>query len=269
MSATGSESLSAVISLVKGSTSEATILGHIRQAISDPNILVFGELFALENVQKLSQGSADAKKGFKTLELFCYGRYSDFSKNKDEFSNLTDKQSRKLKQLSIVSLANENRVIPYNNLQTELDVPNLRDLEDLVIDAFYRNIVTGKLDHANSQLQVDSAIGRDVRPAEIDSMIRSLRNWEVQAKNLLTLLEKQTSDARKTMAENEAHQVKFNKQLDEMKANVKAALDAESESERAGAGMMHMMGMLGDYGGKGGKGGKKDQKFKGGSRHGY
>jgi len=265
------DSLAATIPLVKSATSEATIIGYIRQTTAAADVYVFGELLALENVQKLSLGSADAKKALKTLELFCYGRYSDITKAKDDYMPLTDKQSRKLKQLSIISLAAESRVIPYKTLQAELDVPNLRDLEDLVIDALYRNIFVGKLDHANSQLQVDSAIGRDVRATEIDAMLRALRNWEVASKQLLTVLEKEAKKAREAVTDNEKHAADFNKKLEDSKATVKIALDQEADTERSGAGMMGMITGF-DYGGGGGKkghGGKKDGKFRPGQRHGY
>lgn len=45
-------------------------------------------------------------------------------------------------------------MIPYDRLLAALDVATLRELEDLVIDALYRNIFVGKLDHARAQLQV-------------------------------------------------------------------------------------------------------------------
>jgi len=266
-----------LLPLVKASTSEATVTGHVRQVISAPDIYVFGELLALENVQKLAQGSADSKKAFLTLEIFCYGRYSDYVKLKDSLMLLTEKQSRKLKQLSIVSLAAENRIIPYQNLLAELDIANLRDLEDLVIDAFYRGIIVGKLDHAASQLQVDSALGRDVRSSDVDAMIRALRNWEVQSKQLLSVLEDAAKRARLNAQEHDAHQGQFTKRLDDAKASVKAALDTEADSERGGAaGMMSMMAHMMAGGGmdfRGAKPGKKDGgggggKFKPG-RHGY
>jgi len=274
MSVGGStEQLSALLPLVKSAATEITIIGYVKQAISNADIYVFGELLALENVQKLAQGSPDAKKAFSTLELFCYGRYSDFTKQKDNLLPLSDKQSRKLKQLSIVSLAAENRIIPYQKLLAELDVPNLRELEDLVIDAFYRGIIVGKLDHAASQLQVDSALGRDVRPTDVDAMIRALRNWEAQSKQLLAVLEDTAKRARAAALEHDQHQTQFNKKLEESKVAVKTALDTEADTERGGAaGMMSMMAhMMGGADFRGAKPGKKDGggKFKPGRHAGY
>jgi len=277
MAAGAGDSLSALLPTIKGASTETAIIGYIKQAISAPDIYVFGELLALENVQKMSQSAGDGKKAYALLEVFCYGRYSDYQKGKDSMMSLTEKQSKKLKQLSIVSLASENRVIPYAKLQAELDIANLRDLEDLVIDALYRNVFVGKLDHALSQLQVDSAIGRDVRPSEIDAMIRSLRNWEVQSKNLLTILEEEARKAKESLAENELHNLKFNKQLEDHKANVKALLETEADFERGGAGLYSMLGQMGmgipgmmDF--TRAKPGRKDHKGGGpgkGSRHGY
>jgi COP9 signalosome complex subunit 7 len=60
-----------------------------------------------------------------------------------------------------------------------LGIKNVRELEDLIIEAFYANIVRGKLDQQNNQLEVEFAIGRDVTDEEIDDILNILDQWLV------------------------------------------------------------------------------------------
>lgn len=73
----------------------------------------------------------------KTLTLFAYGTYKDYLKNKSDYLELTPAQCKKLQHLTIASLATQEKCIPYSVLLKELDIKNVRDLEDLIIEAIY------------------------------------------------------------------------------------------------------------------------------------
>ena len=68
----------------------------------------------------------------------------------------------KLRHLSIVSLASKCRTIPYKVLSEHLGVDNVCELEDFIIEEFYADIIKGKLDQLNNQLEIEFAIGRIV-----------------------------------------------------------------------------------------------------------
>lgn len=44
---------------------------------------------------------------------------------------------KKLQHLTIVTMAIRSKVIPYKDLLVELDIKNVRDLEDLIIESIY------------------------------------------------------------------------------------------------------------------------------------
>ena len=71
------------------------------------------------------------------------------------------------------------QVIPYSFLQTHLDIPTIRLLEDLIIDAIYLDIIRGKLDQNEQQFEVEYTIGRDVPPESVTEILSSLENWYV------------------------------------------------------------------------------------------
>ena len=83
----------------------------------------------------------------------------------------------KLRHLSIITIASNCKTISYKLLLNELGISNVRDLEDLIIEAFYADIIKGKLDQQNSQLDIDFVIGRDVTDEEIDDILNILNDW--------------------------------------------------------------------------------------------
>lgn len=55
----------------------------------------------------------------------------------------------------------------------------MRELEDLLIDAIYCDIIQGKLDQRNQQVEVDCSVGRDLGPNELPNIISTLQEWSV------------------------------------------------------------------------------------------
>lgn len=44
---------------------------------------------------------------------------------------------KKLKHLTILTMATQKKTLPYDELMAELNLKNVRDLEDLIIEAIY------------------------------------------------------------------------------------------------------------------------------------
>ncbi|XP_023020337.1 COP9 signalosome subunit 7 [Leptinotarsa decemlineata] len=172
----------------------------IKQALETPGVYVFGELLDMPNVVEMVN-SAD-KKCLNTLELFAFGTYKDYLANQSELLELTPAQKKKLQHLTIVTLATKSKCIPYSTLLQELDIKNVRDLEDLIIEAIYADIIHGKLDQKNSQLEVDYAIGRDIRADDINVILNCLQDWCSSCEGVLSCVESQIhrANAEKTRA---------------------------------------------------------------------
>ncbi|XP_029471030.1 COP9 signalosome complex subunit 7b isoform X1 [Rhinatrema bivittatum] len=145
----------------------------INQVLEAPGVYVFGELLELPSVQELPEGPNAAY--FHLLNIFAYGTYPDYVAMKDSLPELTGAQRNKLKHLTIVSLASRMKCIPYSVLLKDLDMRNLRELEDLIIEAVYTDIIQGKLDQRNQLLEVDFCIGRDMQKKDIHSIMKTLQ----------------------------------------------------------------------------------------------
>lgn len=122
------------------------------------------------------------------------------AEHKDVLPSLNEAQITKLKQLTLVSLAQDSRVctlrihirfphflmsyyehqiLPYSRLLSVLEMPTIRELEDLIIDAIYLDIVRGKLDQREQQFEVEYTMGRDLEPGKLEQLLVSLQNWYV------------------------------------------------------------------------------------------
>lgn len=71
------------------------------------------------------------------------------------------------------------QILPYSDLLQALQMPTIRDLEDLIIDAIYLDILRGKLDQKEQQLEVEYTMGRDLEPGKIEEVLAALKNWYV------------------------------------------------------------------------------------------
>ncbi|CAH1115573.1 unnamed protein product [Psylliodes chrysocephalus] len=160
----------------------------IRQVLEAPGVYVFGELLDMPNIVELATSD---RKYFNTLELFAFGTFKDYLANKNELLELSSAQQKKLQHLTIVTLATKSKCIPYNTLLIELDIKNVRDLEDLIIEAIYADIIHGKLDQKNSQLEVDYAVGRDIRAEDINIIVNCLQDWCSSCEGVLSCVENQ------------------------------------------------------------------------------
>jgi len=144
------------------------------------------------------------------LQLFSYKTFQDYLQNKDTLPSLNQAQITKLKHLSIVSLATERRILPYSELLQALQMPTIRDLEDLIIDAIYLDILRGKLDQKEQQLEVEYTMGRDLEPGKLEEVLAALKNWASTTSTVLSSLDNQleflASKEAANAASNEEHE---------------------------------------------------------------
>ncbi|PNY09976.1 cop9 signalosome complex subunit 7-like protein [Trifolium pratense] len=113
----------------------------IVDATSHPLLFAFSEILDLPNVVQLE--ATDSKVYLDMLRLFAHGIWSDYKSNAERLPQLVPDQILKLKQLTVLTLAETHKVLPYDQLMQELDVTNVRELEDFLInECMYARIMT-------------------------------------------------------------------------------------------------------------------------------
>lgn len=67
--------------------------------------------------------------------------YKQYLANQSTFIELTDVMKKKLKHLTIVTMAIRAKCISYADLLEQLDIKNVRELEDLIIESIYSGLL--------------------------------------------------------------------------------------------------------------------------------
>lgn len=164
----------------------------VMRVLDAPGVYVFGELLDVPNIKELEYTH---KRAFDLLNLFAYGTYSEWKDNRSKFGALTPMQEKKLRKLTIVTLATKNKRIPYSTLMAELGLDSLRELEDIIIEVIYADIVHGKFNQLTKTLEIDYTIGRDIKQDDIGKISSVLTEWCKNCENILVELQQQVDKA--------------------------------------------------------------------------
>ncbi|KAM2156719.1 hypothetical protein ACFX1R_042373 [Malus domestica] len=148
--------------------------------------------------------------------------------------HLVPDQVLKLKQLTVLTLAETNKVLPYHQLMQELDVINVRELEDFLInECMYAGIIRGKLDQLQKCFELQFAAGRDPRPGQLGSMIQTLSNWLDTSSNLLISIQEKMKWADTMTEVAKEHKKEVGNRVEEVKKSIsiKADIDFQGHEE--------------------------------------
>lgn len=204
----------------------------VRMALSDRSAYFYGQIFNHPVVQATlgpnasPEPSADQKTIFAVLRILTYGVWNDLAKESEavrKFVNDDTLLRAKLRQLSILSVAETNKNIPYATLAAELglltesstsssgggsgDASKLsadsaaasasstastkwRELEDIVIDSTTAGLITVTLNPQKRVVQVHDAAARDVNISEVPVLLELFRSWSARCSNVVAELER-------------------------------------------------------------------------------
>jgi COP9 signalosome complex subunit 7 len=110
----------------------------------------------------------------------------------------------------------------------------------LIIDAIYLDILHGKLDQKEEQLEVTYTMGRDIEPGKLEGVLTALNDWASTTSSVLSALDAKLNVIAAQTVVHKQHQQEYEKQL---QANLKEVHDKQKEKslgstggERAGLG---------------------------------
>ncbi|KAG7166520.1 COP9 signalosome complex subunit 7a-like [Homarus americanus] len=189
----------------------------VKQVLEAPEVYVFGELLDMPNITNLKNNPQHAPY-YELLQLFAYGVYGDFSRESSKFPTLTPTMLTKLRHLTIVSMATGQKSIPLVTLGTQLGLTSTRELEDLIIEAMY----TG---NKNGILELDHAIGRDIKPEDLPNIVATLQSWCDTCDTMLTNIDQLITRAN---SDKEKH-LKHRNSLETEVLNIKASLKTQAQ----------------------------------------
>ncbi|KAJ2353114.1 hypothetical protein IWW50_004196 [Coemansia erecta] len=201
---------------------QANVPKIIENALEDENIYHFGRLLNSPQVAELVATEQFAQYG-QLLELFSFGVLGDYKAAAAQLPQLSPQQLSKLKHLTLVTLASNEKVLQYEKLIAELDCSSEQEMEDLVIEAIYRNLLLAKLDQKRRLVEVDFAVGRDVRRQDLPDMYAKLEAWSNTCEDALAGIAADIETANATAAAQRDSNRDFTKRLQELRSNQSAA----------------------------------------------
>lgn len=165
-----------------------------------PNLFVFGEYLDLPSFQALAQSPQHAPY-LELLKLFAFSSYSQYrlakAANPLSLPDLTPDMITKMRFLSIAAFGQGKRTISYDALMSELEIDSIRELEDVLIDAFYLNVIKGCLCQDERTVEIDHTMPRDVRAEDVVQMDAVLTDWLVNCDQILANIQHQMDTANK------------------------------------------------------------------------
>ncbi|XP_038709618.1 COP9 signalosome complex subunit 7-like isoform X3 [Tripterygium wilfordii] len=225
----------------------------IVEATSHPSLFAFSEILSVPTVIELE--GTESSVLLDVLRLFAHGTWSDYKKvrllpsvndalpsraalckhyNISRLPPLVPDQILKLKQLTVLTLAETNKVLPYDQLMQEIDVRNVRELEDFLInECMYAGVVRAKLNQLRRCFEIQFAAGRDLRPGQLGSMIETLSNWLTTSDNLLVSIKEKIKWADNRSELDKKHRKDIEDRVEDVKKSlaIKADMDFRGHDE--------------------------------------
>lgn len=193
------------LALSKSATSPRAAVDLIERATSAPNTFIFTELLETPQIQALATAGDAYPHHLTLLQIFSHGTWA-MARSTPDLPALNDAQKRKLRQLTLLTLARSahrpadpsSPVLGYPSLLAALDLPSPQELEELVISAIYAGLLSAKLDPQHALVRINHVAPlRDVAPdGAVSGLLTSLRSWADRCDATLHSLEAQMSSLR-------------------------------------------------------------------------
>ncbi|KAL6781811.1 hypothetical protein ACKKBF_B09490 [Auxenochlorella protothecoides x Auxenochlorella symbiontica] len=201
----------------------------ISRATTEPDLATFGDLLHLTAVQELS--NTEDAAALSLLNLFSYGTWQDYSGQASGL-RLTAAQERKLRALTVLSLAASRRRLAYAELLPALGLQDVRDLEDiLVTNCIGAGLVRGRLDQAEQCLLVEESVARDASPAQLSAIAASLGAWLDSARGVAAAVEAALQSAVEGAAAEAAQQAQLAADIQAKREGAAAVHEADAEGQ--------------------------------------
>lgn len=207
------------LALAKSAAAPRAAADLITQATSATNTYVFAELLQQPNIQALA-GNEQYGSHFTLLQTFAYGTWESY-KSDSNLPQLSDAQTTKLRLLSLLTIASAKPTssstetnLSYGSLCRALDLASPIDLEHLITQAIYNNLITATLNPANQAVVITSVAPlRDLSPGSVHAMVAELEAWSGRCDSVLAELEAEIALVKAKAAKRRAREKKAEKQI--------------------------------------------------------
>lgn len=170
-------------------------------AVSIPAVHEITDVLALKAVQAL-KGDKDHGALFDLASLFATERLAALEafegKNPNFFKDSgidRDAAFKKMRLLSLASLAAESPVVPYDDVMSTLNVGE-DDVETWVIEAIGAKLIEAKMNQLTRVVKIQGCVHRSFERAHWEKIQKSVNEWKSNVSSLLVTLKDSAAAAR-------------------------------------------------------------------------
>jgi COP9 signalosome complex subunit 7 len=106
---------------------------------------------------------------------------------------------------------------------SHLDLNTLEELQELLLEALYQNIVAGRLDDQKKRLLVFGVMGRDVEMKQIPNLKSSMQNFQEKCLLAKDTLVNEMNILEQKLSQKREERVKTEQQVTAMMNNIKSS----------------------------------------------
>lgn len=148
----------------------------------------------------------------------------------------------------LIPVTDNAQRLPYAQLSAALQVGSTRELEGLIIDVIYADLLGGKMHHHEQVFHVDWVNGRDLSKSDLVEVKTGLETWCKNTETLLAALDQQIADVRaKTMREAEDQAVYQKKQDEAFLFAREQVANRSKGKDKAAESLERFLGSHADY----------------------
>jgi len=114
----------------------------------------------------------------------------------------------------------------------ELDLSEVRVLEDMVIDSIYNNLLSARMDNKQQQLIVDYVSSRDFKAEDMEDLFIKLRKWYEHVEIVERTIEENLSKTVAGLKENEKRKREVNKKVKQAYESASEEILSQSRGRR-------------------------------------
>ncbi len=132
---------------------------------------------------------------------------------------------------------------------TLLDLPDVRELEDMVITCIYNNMLGCRLDNKQQQMVVEYVASRDFRVEDAPKLFDQLNRWLAHVEGVEKSLESNLKGVTTKLEESAKRKIKVQETSEAMHAEAVVDVEAQRRARKpAGMGNILMSALTGGMG---------------------
>jgi len=171
-------------------TNEAEIISIVSEAIKSPTQFQYDDLLNIPTIKKL-----ESKPFYGLLNILANDNLESYKafiqKNPTVIADLglnKDDVERKIRLLSLVTLASNEQEIAYEKLAKTLHIPET-DVEIWVVNAISEDLISGKMDQIKKTVTISQSLQRSFDKPQWKNIADVLTQWRGNVKTMLETLQ--------------------------------------------------------------------------------